>query len=63
MNYGVLREVRRSRRIKQYELAAKVGIGPTQLCEIELGRREVTTELLAHISCVIESCGRQITKE
>ena len=49
--------------LKQYEVAAKVGISPNKLCEIELGRREATTELLAHISCVIESCGCQITKE
>ena len=26
--------------LKQYEVASKVGIGPTQLCEIETGRRE-----------------------
>jgi len=38
---------------KQYELAAKVGIAPTQLCEIETGRREVPAELLERILTVI----------
>ena len=39
--------------IKQYELAAKVGISPVQLCEIERGRREVTTELYEKIIAAI----------
>ena len=39
--------------LKQYELAAKVGIAPTQLCEIETGRREVPAELLERILTVI----------
>ena len=39
--------------IKQYELAAKVGIAPTQLCEIEGGRRQPSAELLARILAVI----------
>ncbi len=39
--------------LKQYELAAEVGIAPTQLCEIETGRREVPAELLERILTVI----------
>ncbi len=39
--------------LKQYELAAKVGIAPTQLCEIETGRRELPLELLERILTVI----------
>ena len=41
--------------LKQYELAAKVGIAPTQLCEIETGRRELSPELLERILGVIKS--------
>jgi len=41
--------------LKQYELAAKVGIAPTQLCEIETGRRELPPELLDRILGVITS--------
>lgn len=41
--------------LKQYELAAKVGIASTQLCEIEAGRREVSPELLVRILGVIGS--------
>ncbi|MFC1943294.1 helix-turn-helix domain-containing protein [Chloroflexota bacterium] len=41
--------------LKQYELAAKVGIAPTQLCEIETGRREVSPDLLDRILKVIAS--------
>ena len=41
--------------LKQYELAAKVGIAPTQLCEIETGRREVPAELLERILRVISN--------
>jgi transcriptional regulator with XRE-family HTH domain len=39
--------------LKQYELAAKLGISPTQLCEIELGRRKPSPELLQHILEII----------
>ena len=41
--------------LKQYELAAKVGIAPTQLCEIETGRRELSPELLERIIRVISN--------
>ncbi len=41
--------------LKQYELAAKVGIASTQLCEIEMGRREVSSELLEQLLEVIKS--------
>ena len=40
--------------LKQYELAAKVGIAPTQLSEIETGRRELPPELLEQILRVIK---------
>lgn len=35
--------------LRQYELAARVGISPTQLCEIERGRREASPELIQRI--------------
>lgn len=35
--------------IKQYELAVKVGIAPTQLSEIETGRRQPSPELRKRI--------------
>ena len=41
--------------LKQYELAARVGIAPTQLCEIEIGRREASPDLLERILKVITS--------
>ena len=41
--------------LKQYQLAAKLGIAPTQLCEIENGRREVSPELLERILGMIKS--------
>ena len=41
--------------LKQYELAAKIGIASTQLCEIETGRREVSPDLLERILEVITS--------
>lgn len=41
--------------LKQYELAAKIGIASTQLCEIETGRREVPPDLLERILEVIKS--------
>lgn len=37
------------------ELAAKLGIAATQLCEIETGRREVSPEVLERILGVIKS--------
>lgn len=40
--------------LKQYQLAAKVGITPTQLCEIEAGRRQPSPELLKRIFQVIK---------
>ena len=39
--------------IKQYELAARVGIGATQLSEIEQGRRPITPELREKIKKVL----------
>ena len=40
-------------RLKQYEVAARVGIGPTQLCEIEMGRRVPSPQLVDRIRKVI----------
>lgn len=40
--------------LRQYELAARVGIPATKLCEIEAGRREASTDLVARILAVIE---------
>ena len=39
--------------LKQYEVASKVGIGPTQLSEIETGRREPLPQLLQRILKVL----------
>ncbi len=47
--------------LKQYELAARVGIGPTQFSEIENGRREPSPQLLEHILKVIR--GKEDVKE
>jgi len=55
-NIGLELKVARLRAgLKQYELAAKVGIAPTQLCEIETGRRELPPELLNRILRVISN--------
>jgi len=35
--------------LRQYEVAAKVGIPATKLCEIEAGRRKVSDELVKRI--------------
>lgn len=35
--------------LRQYDLAARVGIAPNRLSEIESGRREVSPELLQQI--------------
>lgn len=35
--------------LRQYEVAAKVGIPATKLCEIETGRRKPSDELLERI--------------
>lgn len=43
--------------LKQYELAAKVGISVTKLCEIEMGRRKVNPELTQLILETIEKEG------
>ncbi len=52
MNYGVLREVRRSRRIKQYELADRVGISQSYLSLIEQGKSNPSIEILERM-CVL----------
>lgn len=49
--------------LKQYELAAKVGIAPTQLCEFERGRRELSPELLRRILQVIKGNGNAEAKK
>lgn len=35
--------------LRQYEVAAKVGISATRLCEIEAGRKQPSNELLERI--------------
>jgi transcriptional regulator with XRE-family HTH domain len=40
--------------LRQYEVAARVGIAPCRLSEIEAGRREASTDLVARILAVIE---------
>ncbi|MFC1956617.1 helix-turn-helix domain-containing protein [Chloroflexota bacterium] len=55
-NNGLVLKISRLRAgLKQYELAAKVGIAPTQLCEIETGRREASPDMLERILKVITS--------
>ena len=40
--------------LKQYELAAKLDISTTQLCEIETGRRQPSPELTEKIKRVLQ---------
>lgn len=40
--------------LRQYEVAAKVGISATKLCEIEADRREPSNDLLQRILQVIK---------
>ena len=40
--------------LRQYELAARIGIPATKLCEIEAGRREASPDLVAQILETIE---------
>ena len=40
--------------LRQYQVAAKVGIPATKLCEIEAGRRQPSDDLLEHILQVIK---------
>jgi transcriptional regulator with XRE-family HTH domain len=44
--------------LRQYQVAAKVGIAPCRLSEIEAGRREADPELLQRILKVIEKTER-----
>jgi transcriptional regulator with XRE-family HTH domain len=49
-NKGIELKIRRLRiGLKQYELAAKIGIAQTQLSEIETGRRQPSPELRQRI--------------
>lgn len=41
--------------IKQYQLAAQLGITPIHLSEIENGRREASPELIAKIEAAIHA--------
>ncbi len=47
--------------LRQYEVAAKVGIPATKLCEIEVGRCQPSPELLERILKVIK--GNQAGEE
>lgn len=40
--------------LKQYELAARIGISPVQLSEIEAGRRKISPDQLRRIVAAIE---------
>ena len=40
--------------LKQYELAATLGISTTKLCEIETGRRQPSPELAQRIERVLQ---------
>ena len=39
--------------LKQYDLAAKLGIAPTQLCEIETGRKEPSKGRLQKLQTIL----------
>ena len=49
-----LKVMRMKRGLRQYEVAAMVGIAPCRLSEIETGRRQPDPELLQRIREVIE---------
>ena len=49
MNGLQLKIMRIEAGLRQYEVAAKVGITPPKLCEIEAGRRKPSDELLKRI--------------
>jgi transcriptional regulator with XRE-family HTH domain len=49
-----LKLLRIRRGLRQYQVAAKVGIAPCRLSEIETGRREPSPELLERIIRAIE---------
>ena len=59
MNGFQLKVKRIKASLKQYEVAAYVGMSPNKLCEIELGRRTASPELLDRISEAIERGKRQ----
>lgn len=44
--------------IKQYEFAAMLGIGPTQLSEMESGRRAIPLDVLAKMKQVLNETQR-----
>jgi len=48
--------------LRQYEVAASVGIPPNRLSEIESGRRRPSPELLSRIIKVITDSGNQAGK-
>lgn len=63
-NNGIELKIARIRMgLKQYELAAKIGIAQTQLCEIEAGRRKPSPELLERILQVVKGGHDNQTKE
>ena len=50
--------------LRQYELAARVGITQTKLSEIECGRRRLTPELSQHIMEALEEAqGARASKD
>lgn len=48
--------------IRQYDLAAKIGIPPNRLCEMELGRRPIPPELVEKIEKVLDEAKATGTK-
>ncbi|NQT72983.1 MAG: helix-turn-helix transcriptional regulator [Chloroflexi bacterium] len=55
MDPTILKIKRIKRGLRQYEVAAVVGIAPCRLSEIETGRREPSPELLAKILKVLDN--------
>ncbi len=45
-------------RVKQYEFAAMLGIGPTKLSEMESGRRAIPLDVLAKMKQVLNETQR-----
>ena len=46
---------RRRAGLKQYELAQRLSISPTILCDIEHGRRELSEEMASRIARALEA--------
>lgn len=48
--------------LKQYYVASKLGVAPNRLCEMELGRRPIPTELLETLTRVLDEAQKTKTE-